>query len=79
MRTCSLSLSRKLVIKAEEVGKETIIVEKEAGEASVIAEAVGKDEAVAQKQADAANAIAEECKEPQIRSSRRSYARPKSS
>jgi dynein heavy chain len=63
MRVTLEDMQPKLVVKAEEVGKETVIVEKEAAEASVIAEAVGKDEAVAQKQADAANAIAEECKE----------------
>jgi dynein heavy chain len=63
MRLTLEDMQPKLVVKAEEVGKETIIVEKEASEAEVIAEAVGKDEAVAQKQADAADAIAQDCKQ----------------
>jgi dynein heavy chain, axonemal len=55
-------LKPKLVIKAEEVGKQTIIVEKEASEAEVIADAVSKDAAVAKKAADASDEIAKDCK-----------------
>lgn len=63
MRIILEDMQPKLVVKAEEVGKETVIVEKEAGEAEVVASAVDKEAAIAQKQADEANLIAADCKE----------------
>jgi dynein heavy chain len=57
------TLQPKLVVKAEEVAKQSVIVEKEAADAQIIADDVGKDAAVAKESADKSDAIATDCKE----------------
>jgi len=44
MRRYLEDLQPKLVVKAKEVGEQTVVVEKEAADAEVIAQAVGADE-----------------------------------
>jgi dynein heavy chain len=51
-----------LIQTSKEVEEQTVIVEREAGAANIVAERVGADEAVAAKSAAEADAIKQECK-----------------